>query len=271
MLGQGTSVNATTGVAENHRYWPFGDEVGSPPLTQRLAFAAMERDTEASHFYDHARHHDFGLGRFVSVDPVTATKAAITKPQAWNRYSYVVNNPLRWIDPTGRVIEYDDSFKKRLKQDAVFRLAFEAWKRTEAGSRQWRGMGKDTNTVYKFSVGSVKAMTGPLKVEEASGMTLPVVTVRSENTSGKLDLGNVAMTINADFITTTHRLLPAHTPSAMARALFEEASHGLAIGSGTMSAQQAWEQEDRLHGASEPEMDRFDAQLGTALASDGEQ
>jgi hypothetical protein len=42
------------------------------------------------------------LGRFLSVDPVLNVKRALRNPQNWNRYAYVMNNPLNYIDPTGK-------------------------------------------------------------------------------------------------------------------------------------------------------------------------
>jgi hypothetical protein len=45
-----------------------------------------------------ARYYDPGLGRFVSADTVVP-KAG--NPQALNRYSYAVGNPLRFVDPSG--------------------------------------------------------------------------------------------------------------------------------------------------------------------------
>jgi uncharacterized protein RhaS with RHS repeats len=50
----------------------------------------------------HARYYNPQWGRFLSVDPVLDVKGAIRKPQAWNRYSYVMNNPVRYTDPDGR-------------------------------------------------------------------------------------------------------------------------------------------------------------------------
>jgi hypothetical protein len=40
-------------------------------------------------------------GRFLSVDPIFDAKRALKQPQMWNRYAYALNNPLRFIDPTG--------------------------------------------------------------------------------------------------------------------------------------------------------------------------
>jgi hypothetical protein len=45
------------------------------------------------------------LAGFLSVDPVLDTQKALKEPQRWNRYSYVMNNPLRFTDPDGRDLQ----------------------------------------------------------------------------------------------------------------------------------------------------------------------
>jgi RHS repeat-associated protein len=44
------------------------------------------------------RLYDPRVGRFVSADPIYSDTL---QPQSWNRYSYVLNNPNRYVDPTG--------------------------------------------------------------------------------------------------------------------------------------------------------------------------
>ena len=88
------------GAVETHKYWPYGDDGPSTGGdTQKLKFANMERDSEATHYFDHARNHDFRLGRFTSVD---RTGGYATNPQTLNRYSYSRDNPLSYVDPNGR-------------------------------------------------------------------------------------------------------------------------------------------------------------------------
>ena len=96
------TVDAATGGSgflEQPKYWPYGDLLSPvvPPL-QRVGFAAMERDTEDNHFYDHARHHDFNLGRFVVPDRV---QGHARDSQSWNRYAYARNNPVAMVDRNG--------------------------------------------------------------------------------------------------------------------------------------------------------------------------
>jgi hypothetical protein len=40
------------------------------------------------------------MGRFMSPDPLMAS-ATVYDPQTWNRYTYALNNPLKYTDPTG--------------------------------------------------------------------------------------------------------------------------------------------------------------------------
>jgi len=48
--------------------------------------------------YYGARYYDYILGRFISADTIVP---GAMNPQALNRYSYVLNNPLKYTDPTG--------------------------------------------------------------------------------------------------------------------------------------------------------------------------
>jgi RHS repeat-associated protein len=101
-LGTPRSVTDPAGnVLETRKYWPYGEDVIANPLTaQRIRFASMERDTEASRYNDHARHYEFNLGRFLSPDKLGGR---VTDPQSWNRYAYSRNNPLLYVDRDGRL------------------------------------------------------------------------------------------------------------------------------------------------------------------------
>jgi len=48
-----------------------------------------------------ARYYDPVIGRFLSIDPVTFMDTG--NPGMFNRYSYVSNNPINLIDPTGMI------------------------------------------------------------------------------------------------------------------------------------------------------------------------
>lgn len=102
-------TNGTNG--ERHNYHPYGREItAAGSVSGRLRFTEHERDSNggsgspssADLDYMHARYYSPVLGRFLSVDPVLNQKRALTTPQSWNRYSYVENNPMKFVDPTGR-------------------------------------------------------------------------------------------------------------------------------------------------------------------------
>lgn len=68
----------------------------------------------------HARFHSPVVGRFLSVDPVLGR---FQQPQSWNRYSYVLGNPLKYVDPSGRYVVTCAAGDKACNDDAA---AFEA-------------------------------------------------------------------------------------------------------------------------------------------------
>jgi RHS repeat-associated protein len=70
-----------------------------------MKFTGHERDniaaSNASVDYMHARYYSPTAGRFLSVDKSLDIKRNLPEPQRWNRYAYVVNNPIRSLDPDG--------------------------------------------------------------------------------------------------------------------------------------------------------------------------
>ncbi|HLA77180.1 MAG TPA: RHS repeat-associated core domain-containing protein [Vicinamibacteria bacterium] len=100
-------TNQTGQVVERHDYLPFGEECLTPPCTpiqgtNTRKFTGKERDAETGLDYFGARYYGSKIGRFTTVDPVLDAKGALANPQKWNRYAYVLNNPMRFIDPDGR-------------------------------------------------------------------------------------------------------------------------------------------------------------------------
>jgi RHS repeat-associated protein len=110
-LGNVRVVTDETGqVIERHDYLPFGEEcttgacAANPSVGtgQRLRFTGKERDAESGLDSFGARYYAQRVGRFTTIDPVLDQQAALLDPQRWNRYGYVSNNPLRFVDPDGR-------------------------------------------------------------------------------------------------------------------------------------------------------------------------
>jgi RHS repeat-associated protein len=74
----------------------------------RSRCTGKERDAESGNDYFGARYYASSMGRFSSPDPGWLLAADLTNPQSWNMYSYVLNNPLINIDPTGMECVWDD-------------------------------------------------------------------------------------------------------------------------------------------------------------------
>jgi RHS repeat-associated protein len=64
-------------------------------------FTGKERDQESTNDYFGARYYASTMGRFMSPDPSGLLYADPTSPQSLNLYSYVLNNPLSFVDPFG--------------------------------------------------------------------------------------------------------------------------------------------------------------------------
>ena len=73
------------------------EELNAPDTTQ--GFTGKELDDETGLNYYGARYYDAKIGRFVSIDP---WEGNLTDPQSLNKYSYTLNNPLKFNDPTGK-------------------------------------------------------------------------------------------------------------------------------------------------------------------------
>ena len=111
-LGTPRIVLDQTGSFANvkrHDYLPFGEELiagmGGRTISQgyagdgvRQQFTLKERDTETGLDYFLARYYSSTQGRFSGPDGMSGVPA---RPQSWNAYTYVLNNPLRLVDPDG--------------------------------------------------------------------------------------------------------------------------------------------------------------------------
>ncbi|MBI5343479.1 MAG: RHS repeat protein [Deltaproteobacteria bacterium] len=92
-------TDASGAKVEEIYYFPFGaTRLNSGSVNLKHKYTGQEEDAETGLYYYGARYYDPAIGRFVSADTIIPDP---TNPQAFNRYSYVLNNPLIYIDPTG--------------------------------------------------------------------------------------------------------------------------------------------------------------------------
>ncbi|MCI0539927.1 MAG: hypothetical protein L0Z50_32370, partial [Verrucomicrobiales bacterium] len=102
-----TITDAASRVVEKFRFDPFGQriddsgaviEADSPGSTLRHGFTSHEEDAEVGLINMRGRIYDPATGRFLTPDPFVQFPLL---RQSLNRYSYVLNNPLTFIDPSG--------------------------------------------------------------------------------------------------------------------------------------------------------------------------
>jgi RHS repeat-associated protein len=150
---------------------PFGEQlsvgvgirsasIGYGGDSVRQKYTNKERDEETGLDYFGARYFAIMQGRFTSPDPLIAS-AKPEQPQGWNRYSYTINNPLKYVDPTGLIWGFLQSNagdrygwyenKEALEKAGaavvnananggfVYQSANGAWIRLDLGQNSWRG------------------------------------------------------------------------------------------------------------------------------------
>ena len=123
-------TNSSGGVVSRHDYQPYGEELGTgiggrttamgfsnSGDNNRKKFTGYERDTESGLDFAQARYYANTEGRFTSAD---IFGGRLTNPQTLNRYAYVLNNPLKLIDPTGHQDQNPDT-KAKVDPDSVKR------------------------------------------------------------------------------------------------------------------------------------------------------
>ena len=97
------STSVVTDVSGNKMeelaYYPFGGQrqgVGTASVSH--TYTGQELDGETGLYNYNARIYDPDLGRFMTPDSIVPDPS---NPQSLNRYSYVLNNPMNYTDPTG--------------------------------------------------------------------------------------------------------------------------------------------------------------------------
>jgi RHS repeat-associated protein len=103
------NTDANGAVTARHDYHPFGEEVTTSERTAhpeygddsiRKQFTGYERDNESELDFAENRYYNPGHGRFTTTDPLLES-GRLENPQTWNRYVYVLNDPINYVDPDG--------------------------------------------------------------------------------------------------------------------------------------------------------------------------
>ncbi len=133
-------------------------------------FTGKERDLESELDYFGARYASSSLGRFLSAD-LSMESVVLRNPQSWNRFTYTLNNPLRYIDPNG-----------------------ELWIAAENNTYTWVDKCDERQTCYE----SVSAVQGNNLVIYGS-KNVKDITIIGANDEGYIDLNELAKHHDAAF------------------------------------------------------------------------
>ncbi|MDX2029027.1 MAG: RHS repeat-associated core domain-containing protein, partial [Blastocatellia bacterium] len=110
-LGSGRKMTDATGAVKYRaEFDPYGQLVlswsasGYDNLNSKR-FTGYERDTAAGLDYANARMYSAsGAGRFMQADPIGLKAANKNNPMSLNLYTYVNNDPINGVDPTGTLL-----------------------------------------------------------------------------------------------------------------------------------------------------------------------
>ncbi|MBB6217238.1 RHS repeat-associated protein [Anaerosolibacter carboniphilus] len=105
-LGSTTKLIGEDGKTSAHyNYDEFGRPLSFRKFDQNwsgpdntFGYTGYQYDAAAEMWYAQARYYEPKIGRFISEDPWSGTQV---QPNTMNPYPYVLNNPLKYVDPLG--------------------------------------------------------------------------------------------------------------------------------------------------------------------------
>jgi RHS repeat-associated protein len=124
-LGSATLVidtSSTPQVIHRQFYKPYGEVALQSGTTRTsIGYTGQRLDEDSGLMFYNARFYDPVLSYFVSADTIAPNPA---EPQTRNRYSYVLNNPVKYSDPSGhcRKDTADDSDARKACEDYLYQL-----------------------------------------------------------------------------------------------------------------------------------------------------
>ncbi|MCD9033748.1 RHS repeat-associated core domain-containing protein, partial [Luteimonas sp. Y-2-2-4F] len=102
LLGSPVAITDAAGTVLERTHWaPYGAAIDKPAY-DGIGYTGHRQDGATGLVYMQQRYYDPQIGRFLSVDPVTAYDNGDMR--FFNRYSYAANAPYAFIDPDGREI-----------------------------------------------------------------------------------------------------------------------------------------------------------------------
>jgi len=151
--GLGSTValtNASEEVTDTFRYRAYGDPIVRTGTTENpfrwVGSLGYYWDEELGQYYVRARHYDPGLACWLSVDPIGY------RGKDFNLRRYVRNNPLTFVDLSGKVMQRVNKLYEEIIEEAERRR----------GRGPWRGSAQHCWAACfigaRYGIGSVAAI-----------------------------------------------------------------------------------------------------------------
>ena len=121
-LGSTVLTTYTSGARESERdYYAFDSDrrADGPHLATDYRFTGQKLDGTGLYYYN-ARYYDPVIGQFVSPDTLVPVPGRV---DGYNRYMYVMGNPLNLVDATGHCATTSDGKPDENNDAKCWRLA----------------------------------------------------------------------------------------------------------------------------------------------------
>ncbi len=125
-------LNSTSGIYDSSalrvkkiKYEPFGVTALDTGISSEDHLYNGKVLDDTGLYYYGARYYDAALGRFITADSIVPGDGAA--PQALNRYSYCLNNPMIYTDPSGHSPENNNGVGNAWKDSATSDSYFWKW------------------------------------------------------------------------------------------------------------------------------------------------
>lgn len=102
-------TDASGAVVWRQDYYAFGSDAGAAATGNTHKFTGHTQDAATGQYYAKARYFTTQLGRWSQPEPLLKGVPGsnfLSNPQKLNPYTYCINNPLKFTDPTGNHPEW---------------------------------------------------------------------------------------------------------------------------------------------------------------------
>jgi RHS repeat-associated protein len=178
-------IDKVGNLINREEYMPYGETSFGSFARKRYRFTGKERDEESGLYYHGARYYAPWLARWVSCDPDSSTFDN-------NLYTFVNNNPIKFIDPEGLSSEPPNvNNTMGLREQEAQANLFEERGQKVISSEVTIDSGKGGSRVD-----NIVGKKGPTKAVESKGIDVSRKTYRTR--AGELNISRIKSRVRAE-------------------------------------------------------------------------